>query len=143
MTNEDIARQTIEVIWCRGEVDRIPEFYTEDFHAHQPNIRLNWTGIPGRPTWVGHEGLRNIVTWIKSVCPDYHEAPQLVVGSGDMVAMRMINTGTHTGRASDVSSRPVSRSRRWIRCSCAWSADGSRSSGGCLISMQSVCNSGS
>jgi predicted ester cyclase len=99
MTNEDIARKTIEVVWCRGELDRIPEFYTDDFHAHQPNIRLNWAGMASRPSWVGHEGLRQIITNIKSVCPDYNEAPQLVVGSGDMVAMRMINRGTHTGRA--------------------------------------------
>lgn len=99
MTNEEIARQTIEVVWCRGELDRIPEFYTEDFHAHQPKIRLNWSGFAGRPSWVGHEGLRRIVATIKSVCPDYSETPELVVGSGDMVAMRMINRGTHTGRA--------------------------------------------
>lgn len=98
MTNEEIVRQAIEVVWCRGEVDRIAEFYTEDFHAHQPKIRLNWYGMTGRPAWVGHEGLRHIITTIKSVCPDYSETPHLVVGSGDMVAMRMINRGTHTGR---------------------------------------------
>lgn len=99
MTNEELARLTIDEVWTRGQIDRIPEFYTEDFKAHQPKPRLNWTGMTRLATWTGHQGLREVVTAVRSICPDYTETPQLVVSSGDMVAMRMINRGTHTGRA--------------------------------------------
>jgi len=98
MTYEALARETIDVVWTRGQVDRIPEFYTADFKAHQPRPRVNWVGLPRLASWTGHEGLREVVTAVRSVCPDYSETPQLVVAAGDMVAMRMINRGTHTGR---------------------------------------------
>lgn len=94
-----IAVNCIDTIWNRGLVDRIPDFYTEDFYCEQASPSLNWTGSPNIEAWSGHDGVRAVVTQVREVIPDYTETPQHVVVSGDMVAMRMINRGTHTGQS--------------------------------------------
>lgn len=97
MDYEKIAREVIDVVWSQGQVDRIPEFYTEDFRCHQPVQKLNWVGATKRLDWNGHAGVREVVETVRSAFPDYTETPEHVVVSGDMVAMRMRNRGTHTG----------------------------------------------
>ena len=94
---EKIVREVIDVVWSQGQVVRIPEFYTEDFKCHQPEQKLNWVGATTRLDWIGHEGVRAVVTTVRSAFPDYTETPEHVVVSGDMVAMRMRNRGTHSG----------------------------------------------
>jgi len=92
-----IAIDCIESVWTGGQIDRIPEFYTEDFYCKQPGPSLNWTGGPEDGAWLGHDGVRAAVSQVRAVFPDYTETPEHVVASGDMVAMRMINRGTHAG----------------------------------------------
>ena len=46
MTNEDVVRAACQVIWTDGEVDRIGEFYADDFRADYPIT--NWgEGLAG------------------------------------------------------------------------------------------------
>ncbi|WP_019160180.1 ester cyclase [Brevibacterium senegalense] len=94
-----IVRDVVDVVWSQGQVDRIPEFYTEDFTCHQPKQKINWVGATKRLTWEGHDGVREVVETVRAAFPDYTESPEHVVVEGDMVAMRMINRGTHTGVA--------------------------------------------
>lgn len=98
MNNEQIVRDCIASVWTRGEVDRIPEFYTEDFYSNQPRPYLCFAGDT-TTEWKGYEGVRQAVEDSHDAFPDYSETPEIVVAAGDMVAMRMINRGTHTGRA--------------------------------------------
>ncbi|MPV38361.1 ester cyclase [Georgenia subflava] len=90
MNNSDIVRASIDAIWCRGELDRIPEFYTEDFVSHQP-------ATPGFHWPPGHEGVREVVARMRTTFPDYHESPKFVISEGDLVAVHQLNTGTNTG----------------------------------------------
>jgi predicted ester cyclase len=87
--NAALAREVIDIVWNRGEVDRIPDFYDEGFVSHQSSPGVAWPP--------GHEGVRMCVLAVRAIFPDYTETPELVVAQGDMVAMRMINRGTHTG----------------------------------------------
>lgn len=98
MDIKQIAIDCIATVWTAGKVERIPDFYTEDFYCKQPAPSLNWTGSQDTGAWQGHEGVRAAVTQVRAVFPDYSETPEHVVASGDMVAMRMINRGTHTGQ---------------------------------------------
>jgi len=98
MDLENFARACIREVWTEGRLDRIAHYYADDFVCAQPRPSLNWTDSPSI-TWNGPAGVRAAVEAVRSVFPDYSETPELVIASSDMVAMRMINRGTHTGRA--------------------------------------------
>jgi predicted ester cyclase len=91
--NAKVVLESIEAIWNRGEYDRIPEFYTEDFVSHQP-------GTPGMTWPAGHEGVREISSAERRAFPDYTEAPMFVMSEGDFVAVFQVVTGTNTGEGS-------------------------------------------
>lgn len=81
-----MVHEAIDVIWNRGELDRIPEFYTKDFVSHQPKEGFRWDP--------GHEGLRQLLTRTRARFSDYHENIEDSVASGDRVVLRLRNTGT-------------------------------------------------
>lgn len=89
MTNKELIQETFETIWNRGEIERVHEFYTEDFLSHQP---------PTAPAWKqGPEGVAEIVQMLRTAFPDYHEKIEDLISDGDRVVARMTNTGTHQG----------------------------------------------
>lgn len=89
-SNAQIVLDSIEVIWNKGELERIPEFYTEEFISHQ--------GAYGLFQWPpGRAGLKQIVTTVKTVFPDYLEEPAIVFSENDLVIVRQTVSGTHTG----------------------------------------------
>jgi predicted ester cyclase len=87
--NIETVRQSIRVVWNSGHLDRIDDFYTEDFHAHYP---------PTGPSWgEGREGLRAFVELVRTGFPDYTENIEDIHAVEDRVFVRMRNTGTNTG----------------------------------------------
>ena len=43
MTNEEIVREACRVIWTEHDLDRIPEFYSEDYTTDYPMTQMgNW-----------------------------------------------------------------------------------------------------
>jgi len=89
-TNSQIVLDSIEVIWNKKELDRIPEFYTEEFVSYQGGFGLfSWN--PGR------DGLREIVETITKAFPDYLEEPEIVFEQGDLVIVRQDISGTNSG----------------------------------------------
>lgn len=92
-----IAELAIAHVWSKGDLSRIPEYYTEGFIGHMTEPALNWVGATSPVAWRGHAGLAALVRDVRAAFPDYTETPQLVVAHGDQIAMRMINRGTHTG----------------------------------------------
>ncbi|HCL3968283.1 TPA: ester cyclase [Pseudomonas aeruginosa] len=90
--NAQIVLDSIEVIWNRGEFDRIPEFYTEDFVSHQGGYSL-W-----KLTWdPGRDGLHRFVSKLREEFPDYHESPEVVFSEQDFVIVRQTISGTTRG----------------------------------------------
>lgn len=89
MTHEALAREVIDVIWNRHELDRIPEFYTEDFVSHQPKDGFRWDP--------GQDGLRALLEVTRQMFPDYTENIEDAVAEGDRVVLRLRNTGTLAG----------------------------------------------
>jgi steroid delta-isomerase-like uncharacterized protein len=97
--NEALERKTIDVIWNKGELDRLGEFYTDDFVSHQPKDSVRWDP--------GHEGLRRLISGTRARFPDYTETIEDAVAAGDRVVLRLTNRGTDTGgtRSSPASGR--------------------------------------
>jgi predicted ester cyclase len=84
---EAFARERVEVLFNRGELDRIPEFVTEDYVNHEA-----W---PGEDP--GHAGFRLRMERLHAAVPDIHLEIQEIVAAGDLVAYRATLTGTHEG----------------------------------------------
>lgn len=93
MSNAQIVLDSIESVWNKGELDRIPEFYTDDFISYQGDHGLfEWP--PGR------DGLEQVVTTVRTAFPDYLEEPAIVFSEEDLVIVRQVISGTNTGDAS-------------------------------------------
>lgn len=87
-SNVQTVLDSIDVIFNKGELDRIPEFYSPDFRSHQG-------GGYGLMLWEpGWDGLRKHVSEIRKMWPDYHEEIELIFGAGELVTVRMNLTGT-------------------------------------------------
>lgn len=86
-SNEDIVREAMEVVWTQGQVDRVADYYGEDFVADYP--MTDWGS--------GLDGVRNLVAEVRVGLPDYNEEIKLLVADGDYVAVDLLIRGTHTG----------------------------------------------
>ena len=87
-TNEEIVRTACQVIWSEGQIDRVPEFYHEDFTADYPNA--NWgTGL---------DGVKTLAAGVRVGLPDYSEHIDLLIDDGkEHVVVELTISGTHNG----------------------------------------------
>lgn len=81
------VRERVEVLFNRGELDRVEEFVTPDFVNHEA-----W---PGEDP--GYEGFRLRLRRLREAFPDFRMDIEDVVVEGDRVAYRATVTGTHRG----------------------------------------------
>ncbi len=86
--NKQLVLTVIEVIFNRMELDRLEEFFTEDFYNHD--------GFPGAPT--GPDAFRQYLPFFKQGIPDRWLTPEFTLADGDRVISRTITTGTMTGK---------------------------------------------
>lgn len=84
---EQFARERVEVLFNRGELDRIEEFVTPDFVNHEA-----W---PGEDP--GVEGFRLRMRRLHDAISELHMDVHEVVAGGDLVAYRATLSGVHTG----------------------------------------------
>ena len=85
--NEAIVREACRVVWTEGQVDRVDEFYAEDFVADYPNT--NWGE--------GVAGVKALARRVRQGMPDAAEQIESMVSDGDTVVVQLTVTGTHTG----------------------------------------------
>lgn len=81
------AIERVEALFNRGELDRIPEFVTDDFVNHEA-----WEGEDP-----GVEGFRIRMQRLHDAFPDMHMTVHEVIADGDLVAYRTELSGTHQG----------------------------------------------
>jgi predicted ester cyclase len=87
MTNEQVVRDACRVVWTEGDMDRVGEFYSEDFQANYP--RTDWgTGV---------QGVRELAAGIRASFPDYREQIDELIVADDLVIVRLTIRGTHNG----------------------------------------------
>ena len=94
------ARERVEALFNRGELDRVEEFVTEDFVNHEA-----W---PGEDP--GYEGFRLRLRRLREAIPDLHMEVHEALAEGDLVAYRATLTGTQTGPLQGIppTGRPFS-----------------------------------
>ena len=85
--NEMVVRQACQIIWSEGAIDRVPEFYAEDFTANYP--MTDW----GK----GLEGVKKLAADVRVGLPDYREHIDELFDAGDNIIVRLTIEGTHTG----------------------------------------------
>ena len=86
-SNADIVREACQVIWTEGQIDRVPEFYSEDFTADY--AFTDWgTGI---------EGVKALASSVRVGLPDYREEIKLLIDGGEYIVVELLIEGTHTG----------------------------------------------
>ena len=84
---EAFARERAAALFDRGELDRIPEFVTEDYVNHEA-----W---PGEDP--GYAGFRLRMERLHAAITDMRLEVHEVVAAGDLVAYRATLSGTHEG----------------------------------------------
>lgn len=108
--NVQTVLNSIDVIFNKGQLDRIPEFYSPEFKSHQGGYGL----MLWEPGW---DGLHKHVSEIRRMWPDYHEEIEIIYGAGELVTVRMNLSGTsrgdgalpHTGKSFKVKDMMICR----------------------------------
>lgn len=96
-TAGEVVREACHVIWTEGQVDRVPEFYTEDFKADYP--MTDWgTGLAG---------VAMLAASVREDIPGYTEHIDELIEAGNEVVVRLTITGTNSRTGADVSFRDV------------------------------------
>ena len=99
--NVELFRRVTLEAFGNGDTSVIDECLTDDFQEHEP--------VPGvRP---GREGVKDIVTMIRTGFPDLRITIDDVFGVGDQVCARSTWTGTNTG--SFMGTPATGRSATW------------------------------
>jgi steroid delta-isomerase-like uncharacterized protein len=85
--NKALVRRYNEEVWSRGNVDAVDEMIAAD---------LLWGN-----EHVNAEGVKQFVTTIRSVFPDFQVTIEDMIAEGDKVAVRMTHRATHLGEWKD------------------------------------------
>ncbi|MEM9623885.1 MAG: ester cyclase [Pseudomonadota bacterium] len=96
-SSADVVREACQVIWSEGAVDRVPEFYAEDFRADYP--MADWgTGLAG---------VAALAASVRKDLPGYTEHIEELVEAGEEVVVRLRITGTNPRTGDEVSFRDM------------------------------------
>lgn len=79
------ARERVEALFNRGELDRVEELVTDDFVNHDAR--------EGEEP--GYLGFRLRLSRLRGAFPDFHMEVEDVLADRDLVAYRATATGTH------------------------------------------------
>jgi steroid delta-isomerase-like uncharacterized protein len=86
--NKALARQMVEEIFNRGNIDSADEFLAPNF-AEREELPA---GLPR-----GREGVKQLTTMWRGAFPDLKATIEDIVAEGDKVVIRQTWSGTHTG----------------------------------------------
>jgi steroid delta-isomerase-like uncharacterized protein len=86
--NKVVVRWIIEALWNTGDLDLIAEFMTADSVFHGDSFVGKLPGV---------EGYTMFATTTHTAFPDVHFTIEDIVAEQDMVAIRLLYTGTNTG----------------------------------------------
>jgi predicted ester cyclase len=101
-SNKAIARRCWEEIWNNNNPAHADEVFAADCVNHS-------TRPPGPR---GPEHVRAMITaWLKAL-PDYRCHIEDVIGEGDLVALRLTFTGTHTAAPFTIAGRTATAKNR-------------------------------
>jgi steroid delta-isomerase-like uncharacterized protein len=86
--NKALAREMVEELFNRGNIDRADDFLSADF-VEQEELP------PGVPS--GREGVKQLTAMMRAAFPDFRATVEDIVAESDKVVVRQTWSGTHTG----------------------------------------------
>jgi steroid delta-isomerase-like uncharacterized protein len=86
--NKEIVRRLTEEVWNGRRLDRIPEFFAEDYVVDYR---------PYAPLRHGRDAVRGMVERAWEAFPDYHEELHTLVAEGNRVVAHFTCSGTQDG----------------------------------------------
>ena len=85
--NKAVVRRLIEEVYNEDNLDVVDELVAPDVFNH-PAVPEHQHGI---------DGFKHVIVWVGEFSSDVHYAIDDIIAEGDRVAVRMTNSGTHTG----------------------------------------------
>jgi ketosteroid isomerase-like protein len=110
--NKNLVRRHFEEIWNRRDLTVCEEIMAVDYteNAAAPFAMSS----PGKVN--GPAAMRGSVAWLTAQYPDIHMELESIVAEDDLVAVRVISTGTNLGRVD--GGKPFrARQSHWFRVS--------------------------
>lgn len=87
--NKTIVMQLYEEVFNKGDLDLADKLIAPNVVNHDPQLP---PGVPGGP-----QGLKAVVTMLRSAFPDDHHTIEDLIAEGDKVVVRLTHSGTHRG----------------------------------------------
>jgi steroid delta-isomerase-like uncharacterized protein len=87
--NKAIVMQLYEEVFNKGDLDLADKLIAPNAINHDPQLP------PSVP--IGPQGLKAVVTMLRSAFPDDHHTIEHLVAEGDKVVVRLTHSGTHQG----------------------------------------------
>ena len=87
--NKTIVMQLYEEVFNKGDLDLADKLIAPNVVNHDPQLP------PGVPS--GPQGLKAVVTMLRSAFPDDHHTIEDLIAEGDKVVVRLTHSGTHQG----------------------------------------------
>jgi steroid delta-isomerase-like uncharacterized protein len=87
--HKTIVMQLYEEVFNRGDLDLVDTLISPKVVNHDPQLP---PGVPNGP-----QGLKAVVTMLRSAFPDDHHTIEDLVAAGDKVVVRLTHRGTHQG----------------------------------------------
>jgi steroid delta-isomerase-like uncharacterized protein len=85
--NKAVIRRLIEEVYNQGNLDVVDELMAPDIFDH--------AAVPEHQH--GIDGFKHVIEWVRTFSSDVHYDIDDIIAEGDKVAVRMTQSGTHTG----------------------------------------------
>ena len=85
--NKAVIRRLIEEVYNQGNLDVVDELVAADIFNH--------AAVPEHQH--GKDGFKHVMEWVREFSSDVHYDIDDIISEGDKVAVRMTQSGSHTG----------------------------------------------
>ena len=90
--NKAVIRRLVEEVYNEGNLDVVDELVAPDLFDH--------AAVPEHQH--GIDGFKHVLEWVRGTSSDVHYDIDDIIAEGDKVAVRMTQSGTHTGPIRDI-----------------------------------------
>jgi predicted ester cyclase len=116
--NKAVVRRLIEEVYNEDDLDAVDELVAPDILNH-PAVAEHQHGI---------DSFKHVMNWVRTFSSDVHYEIDDILAEGDKVAVRMTQSGTHTGSVRGIPP-PEKGSRSTMSTGSVSRAERSRSYG--------------
>ena len=102
--NKAVIRRLVKEVYNQGNLDVVDEIVAPDMFDH--------AAVPEHQH--GIDGFKHVLEWVRTCNSDVHYDIDDTIAEGDKVAVRMTQSGTHTGTVRSIP--PLARVSRSTTC---------------------------